>query len=74
MLFCGGCGERRCMGSYCLHHQGQICKLTDLYQQKNQLYLPVANLFCCREGVSYSSMKIFSSLPNNIKNLSFDRV
>jgi len=41
---------------------------------KNQLHLPVANLSCCQRGFSYSAMKIFNSLPNNVKNFGNDRV
>ena len=41
---------------------------------KNQLHLLIANLSCCRRGVSYSAMKIFNSLPNNVKNFGNDRL
>jgi len=43
-------------------------------RNKNQLYLPIVNLSCFQRGVSYCAMKIFSSLPNNIKNLRNDEI
>jgi len=43
-------------------------------RNKNQLHLPIANFSCCQRGVSYSAMKIFNSLPNNVKNFGNDRV
>jgi hypothetical protein len=35
-------------------------------RNKNHLYLPVVSLSCIQQGVSYSGVKIFNSLPNNI--------
>jgi len=43
-------------------------------RNKNQLYLPISSLLCLQKGVSYSAMKIFNRLPNNIKNHRNDRV
>jgi hypothetical protein len=43
-------------------------------RNKNQLHLPIANMSCCQRGVSYSAMKIFNSLPNNVKNFRNDSV
>jgi hypothetical protein len=43
-------------------------------RNKNQLYLPISSLSCLQKGVSYSAMKIFNSLPNNIKNHRNNRV
>jgi len=28
-------------------------------RNKNQLHLPIANMPCCKRGVSYSAMKMF---------------
>jgi len=33
----------------------------------NHLYFPVVNLSCVQKGVSYSGVKIFNSLPSNIR-------
>jgi hypothetical protein len=43
-------------------------------RNKNQLYMPTANLSCFQRCVYYSGVKIFNNLPNNIKNLMNDRV
>jgi hypothetical protein len=43
-------------------------------RNKNQLYLPIVNLSCFQKGVSYCAMKIFNSLPTNIKSLRNDRM
>jgi hypothetical protein len=43
-------------------------------RNKNQLHLPIANMSCCQRVVSYSAMKIFNSLPNNVKNFRNDSV
>ena len=43
-------------------------------RNKNQLHLPISSHSCSQKGVSYSAMKIFNSLPNNIKNRRNDRV
>ena len=43
-------------------------------RNKNQLYLPISSLLCLQKDVSYSAMKIFYSLSNNIKNRTCDRV
>jgi hypothetical protein len=42
-------------------------------RNKNQLYLPIVNLSSFQRVVSYCAMKIFNSLPNNIKNLRNDK-
>jgi len=36
-------------------------------RNKNRLYFPVVSLSCVQEGVSYSGVKIFNSLPSNIQ-------
>ena len=41
---------------------------------RNQLHLPSAGLSCFQKGVSYSDIRIFNSLPDNIENLRIDRV
>jgi len=43
-------------------------------RNKNQFYFPIANLLCFQRGVSYCAVKIFNSLPKNIKNIRNDRV
>jgi hypothetical protein len=43
-------------------------------RNKNQLHFPIANLLCCQRGVSYSFLKIFNSLPNNVENFRNNRV
>ena len=42
-------------------------------RNKNHLYLPVVILSCVQKGVSYSGVKIFNSLPNNIQSYRNDR-
>jgi hypothetical protein len=42
-------------------------------RNKNHLYLPVVSLSCVQKGVSYSGVKIFSSLPSNIQSYRNDR-
>jgi len=43
-------------------------------RNKNQSYLPISSLLYLQKGISYSAMKIFNYLPNNIKNCKNDRV
>jgi hypothetical protein len=43
-------------------------------RNKNQLYLSIVNLSCFQRGVSYCAMKIFNSLPTNIKDLRNDQM
>ena len=43
-------------------------------RNQNQLYLPISSLLCFQISMFYSAMKIFNSLPNNIKNFKNDRV
>ena len=43
-------------------------------RKKNQLYLPTSSLSCLQKGVSYAAMKIFNSLPNNIKDCKNNRM
>ena len=38
-------------------------------RQRNNLYLPQANLTICQKGVYYSGIKIFNNLPLEIKNV-----
>ena len=40
---------------------------------KNQLIIPIANLTNVQKGITYSHIKIYKSLPNNILNLKNDR-
>jgi len=42
-------------------------------RNKNHLYLPIASLSCVLNGVSYSVVKIFNSLPSNIQSHRNDR-
>jgi hypothetical protein len=37
-------------------------------RQRNNLYLPQANLTICQKGTYYSGIKIFNNLPLEIKN------
>jgi hypothetical protein len=41
---------------------------------KNQLHFPSASLSCLQKGVFYSGIRIFNSLPDNIRNLRNDKV
>ena len=41
---------------------------------KNQLHFPSASLSCFQKGVFYSGIRIFNSLPDNIRNLRNDKV
>jgi hypothetical protein len=38
-------------------------------RSKNQSYLPIVNPSCWQWGVSYCAVKIFNTLPKDIKNL-----
>ena len=57
----------------------QKYSLTNAYERgldtgnKNSLYLPIVSLSCVQKGVSYSGVKIFSSLPSNIQSYRNDR-
>jgi hypothetical protein len=41
-------------------------------RSKNQLFVPAANLTSVQKGITYSGMKIYISLPNNLLNLKND--
>ena len=41
-------------------------------RQRNNLYLPQANLTIYQKGVYYSEIKIFNNLPLEIKNVAGD--
>jgi len=53
--------------------------LTNVYvhgldtRNKNHLYLPIVSVSCVQNGVSYSGVKIFNSLPSNIQSHRNDR-
>jgi hypothetical protein len=42
-------------------------------RQENQLYWPITTLSCIQNGITYSSIKIFSSLYSNILKLHHDK-
>jgi hypothetical protein len=43
-------------------------------RNKNQLYIPMANLFSFQKGVTYSGTKILNRFPSNIQHLRNERV
>jgi len=42
-------------------------------RSRNQLFIPVANLTIVQNGITYSGIKIYNSLPSNILDLKNDR-
>jgi len=42
-------------------------------RNKNQLFIPIANLKSVQKGITYSGIKIHISLPSSILNLKNDR-
>jgi hypothetical protein len=43
-------------------------------RNRNQFHLPSSSTSCFKKGVFYSGIRIFNSLPDNIRSLRYDRV
>jgi len=42
-------------------------------RSKNQLFIPIANFTSVQKGITYTGIKIYSSLPSNILSLKKDK-
>jgi hypothetical protein len=42
-------------------------------RSKNQLFIPITNLINVQKGITYSGIKIYSSLPSNTLNFRYDK-